>query len=223
MPSTAFIRASFAVNLRWLCGKQPSIASVCRRTNINRQQFNRYLAGTSVPSAEVMRRICGLLGVPEAAMFLPHPDLIRLVEGDGTGQALAQCLTRAGARRPELKLGFYLRLEKGSPDHSLLWLHPDGQAICFRAAVHRANGLERRRGMVAEMNRSLVFFAAGRDGEPGLSIAVYGTGEAVGKGAVPGLEHELLHGRLEARQVTLEYLGNCWRIARARLAKLKAA
>ena len=31
------------VNLAHLCGYYPSIAEVCRRLRINRQQFNRYL------------------------------------------------------------------------------------------------------------------------------------------------------------------------------------
>ena len=41
---------NFAVNLKFLCGFYSSISEVCRRLEINRQQFNRYLSGKSFPS-----------------------------------------------------------------------------------------------------------------------------------------------------------------------------
>mgnify|MGYP001972390984 CR=1 FL=1 len=43
-----------------------SIAAVCRRVGINRQQFNKYLAGAVRPSRHNMRRICDFFGVTEA-------------------------------------------------------------------------------------------------------------------------------------------------------------
>lgn len=36
---------NFARNLRLLCSYYKSIAEVCRRLEINRAQFNRYLSG----------------------------------------------------------------------------------------------------------------------------------------------------------------------------------
>ena len=35
--------AAFAANLRTLCDQQGSIAGLCRKINVNRQQFNKYL------------------------------------------------------------------------------------------------------------------------------------------------------------------------------------
>ncbi len=43
--------------------------------NINRQQFSKYLAGTSLPSAAVLRKICSALNVSEKSLFLePQPQ-----------------------------------------------------------------------------------------------------------------------------------------------------
>jgi transcriptional regulator with XRE-family HTH domain len=61
--------AVFAANLRRLCETQTSIADICRDTGINRQQFNKYLAGRAIPSAPVLRRICQRLGVSEDALL----------------------------------------------------------------------------------------------------------------------------------------------------------
>src|SRR6056297_1150324 len=57
-------------NLALLCSYHPSIADVCRRLEINRQQFNKYLAGNSHPSGRNMRRICDFFGVSEAELLL---------------------------------------------------------------------------------------------------------------------------------------------------------
>lgn len=60
---------NLARNLSLLCSYHPSIAEVCRRLSINRQQFNRYLSGQSRPSRANMRRICDFFGVTEGEML----------------------------------------------------------------------------------------------------------------------------------------------------------
>lgn len=62
----------FAQNLGFLCSFHPSIAEVCRRLRINRQQFNKYLSGQVRPSRHNLRRICEFFGVTEAEVFLEH-------------------------------------------------------------------------------------------------------------------------------------------------------
>ncbi|MCV2868868.1 helix-turn-helix domain-containing protein [Defluviimonas sp. WL0002] len=63
--------SEFAVNLSSLCARHRSIAEVCRRIGINRQQFNKYLAGQAHPSRHNMRRLCGFFGVSESEILLP--------------------------------------------------------------------------------------------------------------------------------------------------------
>ncbi len=62
----------FPLNLAHACSLFPSIAAVCRRIGINRQQFNKYLAGMVRPSRHNMRRVCDFFGVTEAE-FLMEP------------------------------------------------------------------------------------------------------------------------------------------------------
>ena len=59
----------FAVNLRRKCANFGTIAEVCRGVGINRQQFNKYLAGNSIPNALTLRRICTFLNIQEQSLF----------------------------------------------------------------------------------------------------------------------------------------------------------
>jgi transcriptional regulator with XRE-family HTH domain len=63
------VHALFADNLRHACMRHPSIAAVCAGIGINRQQFNKYLAGSALPNAITLRRICGFLDVREQELF----------------------------------------------------------------------------------------------------------------------------------------------------------
>ncbi|MDB5860776.1 MAG: hypothetical protein JWQ76_4465 [Ramlibacter sp.] len=59
-------------NLCEVVGRAPSVADFCRRVGINRQQFNKYLAGTHLPSHRTMLKIAQVCGL-EAGDFLLEP------------------------------------------------------------------------------------------------------------------------------------------------------
>lgn len=59
----------FSDNLTFACSLFPSIAEVCRRIAINRQQFNKYLSGDVRPSRHNMRRIYDFFGVTESELL----------------------------------------------------------------------------------------------------------------------------------------------------------
>ena len=61
-------------NIRYLCSRYKSISEVCRRLEINRQQFNRYLAGQQTPSLYTLSRISEFFGVGLEEIQLPHED-----------------------------------------------------------------------------------------------------------------------------------------------------
>lgn len=63
------LHSKFAANLRRKCAEFGSIADVCRGVGINRQQFNKYLAGNSIPNALTLRKICTYLGIQEQSLF----------------------------------------------------------------------------------------------------------------------------------------------------------
>lgn len=83
----------FAENLRLLCSHYASVAEVCRRVGINRQQFNKYLSGASTPSLHTLRKICDFFGVEEGEIFLPAQEFAGLVRV--AGQAPADPLATA--------------------------------------------------------------------------------------------------------------------------------
>lgn len=62
----------FSRNLRLLCSYGKSVSEVCRKAKLNRQQFNKYLSGTSHPSIANLRRICEFFGVDEYEILLDH-------------------------------------------------------------------------------------------------------------------------------------------------------
>ena len=62
----------FSSNLRLSCSHYRSIAEVCRRLNLNRPQFNRYLAGQSRPSAHTLRKLGDFFGFEPHEWWLPH-------------------------------------------------------------------------------------------------------------------------------------------------------
>jgi transcriptional regulator with XRE-family HTH domain len=70
----------FAENLRMLCSYYRSVADVCRKLNINRAQFNRYLNASSKPSSHTLDRICEFFGVDPSEIYLPHAHFRRVVQ-----------------------------------------------------------------------------------------------------------------------------------------------
>ncbi len=77
------VHSSFPANLRLLCSYKASIAEVCRTLGINRSQFNRYLSGSTLPRAGLMRTICDFFGVELHEMLLPADDFDRLIRVRG--------------------------------------------------------------------------------------------------------------------------------------------
>jgi len=138
-----------AQNLRLLCTYYKSIAEVCRRLNINRPQFNRYLSGQYKPSAGTLRRICEFFGVEVHEILLPHGQFERLVQvrpqhspaSEAEGSAISrriEQLTRAGSSGLERYLGYYFEyyLSMSAPGKLLRNLvcleERDGQVVFQR-------------------------------------------------------------------------------------------
>lgn len=67
-----------ANNLRYLCDQKSSISKVCRDLDINRQQFNKYLSGTSRPSNSNLIKICDYFNCDSASISLPHKQFVSL-------------------------------------------------------------------------------------------------------------------------------------------------
>jgi transcriptional regulator with XRE-family HTH domain len=66
-----FTTTNFTANLKRVASYYPSISEMCRKLEINRHQFMKYLSGASFPSRYTMRRICDFFGVDEYEILLP--------------------------------------------------------------------------------------------------------------------------------------------------------
>jgi len=68
------INTNLTTNLREVVARAPSVAEFCRLTGINRQQFNKYLAGSHAPSRRSIMKIATQCGLATQD-FLLAPDL----------------------------------------------------------------------------------------------------------------------------------------------------
>lgn len=116
----AQLRGMFGANLRHLASRYPSVAALCRDLDINRTQFNRYLAGDSFPRPDVLHRICVFFNVDARILLEPVANL------DATQTALLAhpftdpCFGTAAADVPETVLpsGFYRFSRRSFTDDS---------------------------------------------------------------------------------------------------------
>lgn len=69
-PKRMSVHQFFAENLRRECAQFRTISEVCSAIGINRQQFNKYLAGTSIPNSVTLRRICSFFEISEQSLFI---------------------------------------------------------------------------------------------------------------------------------------------------------
>jgi transcriptional regulator with XRE-family HTH domain len=87
--------SQFALNLRFACSFFPSISHVCRKLQINRQQFNAYLSGERTPSQFNLKKLCDYFGVEESEMFLSHDQFAELISGRGGRQIVPEAFATA--------------------------------------------------------------------------------------------------------------------------------
>ena len=70
---------AIASNLRYLCSLHRSTSEVCRSIEINRQQFNKYLSGSTTPSMFNLGRIAAFFGLEGGALCQPTAEFRRTV------------------------------------------------------------------------------------------------------------------------------------------------
>jgi transcriptional regulator with XRE-family HTH domain len=68
-------------NLRFAVSSFSSVAEICRRSGINRQQFNKYLSGQHRPSHRVLVKLSRFLSIEERDLFMKADDFERFYEG----------------------------------------------------------------------------------------------------------------------------------------------
>lgn len=131
-----------AQNLRLLCGREKSVSEVCRKIGMNRQQFGKYLSGTSQPSAYNLNQICEHFSIRPADLFLPADDFATLMtfradrSGKNKHSASGQLFRKAfpGDRKGLARfLGYYV-----THCHSFSW---DGYILRAVSWLYERDGL----------------------------------------------------------------------------------
>src|ERR1700712_2080838 len=111
--------ADYGLNLQFCCDHYRSVSEVCRRLKVNRQQFNRYLAGSAVPSRHNHRRISDFFGLEEHELLMPREAFVATFAQRAAARqplaaldrhaALLRDASRSGSRDLHDYLGFYFK------------------------------------------------------------------------------------------------------------------
>lgn len=136
------LHEAMSVNLARLCETKGSIAAVCRATRINRQQFNRYLAGETVPNKRNREKICRYFGIEERELF-SEPAAEPGNRTNETGGSWSHRELRAAMKhiysepQTSLKPGIYfahfaIPQDQSSIMRSVLVVRSDGNLTTFR-------------------------------------------------------------------------------------------
>jgi transcriptional regulator with XRE-family HTH domain len=86
-----------------------TIAQACKETGINRQQFNKYLAGQILPGVRTMRKICSYLGVTQEQLMSGQTAAVAGAAYPGHTEIDLgpEALTARPAHKNLLRNGFY--------------------------------------------------------------------------------------------------------------------
>lgn len=162
-----------AENLRLLVGYYPSIAEVCRRIGLNRQQFNKYLSGQTRPARHSLRRICDFFGVEDYELMMPADQFRALIavrpqKAERPKSTLpyvepVEALFSASRTDIARYLGYYFtyRFSFSQPDLVLkslvrLWLE-DGRVVSKRVERFQESDGEKTRSFLCKYLGYLLF------------------------------------------------------------------
>lgn len=216
----------FAENLRAMCARHGSIAAVCRALGMNRQQFNKYLSGSTLPNVATLEKICVFFGIESESLFhdptrLPKPKEEALFGGlplHGLGFAASAF---AAMQPTTLRTGCYHLYSLWPRDdakclrEAVLIQKKGGTTIFTRFTKYRAVGQRRHYylsgrhdGIVLESERARFLLSLNRKGCGEVSLVSLGAENALSQGFLSGLALVMTPtGLPQAMRATLEFRG----------------
>lgn len=218
---------NFADNLRGLCARHGSIAAVCRALGMNRQQFNKYLAGSTLPNAASLERICRFFAIDPQSLFRAPGELPASAAppAPAPGMFLPEMLLQAAAlgniRPGKLREGCYHLYHACPRDpsaciRSALAVEVRGGVTHFtRIAKHRTKAWRQRHyarlrhdGIVVETATSTFLLSVNRGGFGELGLVSIGIEGLANPNLMNGLALFMgTAGNPMALRATLEYRG----------------
>ena len=222
----------FAQNLRSLTEKNGSIAQVCRDLGMNRQQFNKYLSGTSLPAPVSLRKIAEYFNVDQRAMFDNADSKSSRSDFDDIGAFLTldqinprivdrMMRTLSGSVQTQFREGCYIvyypsLLSPDSISRAALIVFKVGKLMCFRRYTRfamKGRPVERsakgqHEGVVIEHNGRTFMLAKNIRGNGELSLQSFGASVAADFSIMTGLAIVMTPwAEPMATRVTVDYFG----------------
>jgi len=142
------LQASFSENLIRLCGNADSVSAVAKATGINRQQFQRYVSGGSIPGKRNLRKICRYFRISEDELFGRRVEARSREEASDSHEHVRAMLKLIHSEtRPSIPPGTYFTNfsvyhDRTSIVRSALFIRNEGNLTTFR----RITGIGERRG-----------------------------------------------------------------------------
>lgn len=217
---------NFADNLRALCTRHGSIAAVCRALGMNRQQFNKYLSGSTLPNVATLEKICGFFRIESESLFRdpahfqkPQDDaLFGGVPLHGIGIAANAF---AAMQPTTLRTGCYHLYSLWPRDETkclreAVFIQKKGGATLFtRFSKYRPVGQHRHYylsgrhdGVVLESEKARFLLSLNRKGCGEVSLVSIGSENALSQGFLSGLALVMApSGTPQALRATLQFQG----------------
>lgn len=207
----------FADNLRALCTRHGSIAAVCRALGMNRQQFNKYLAGSTLPNGPTLEKLCAFFAVEPASLFhapKATSTAVPLWAGLlGAIDRMQQSTLRPGCYH------FYFPWERDAGKcvrAALVVYRKDGATRFARFTKLRVLGRRQRYylsgrhdGVVLDSENGKFLLALNRKGFGEMSMVTLGSDMTANRGFMSGLALVMDAGGTPlALRTTLEYRGD---------------
>ena len=217
---------NFADNLRAMCARQGSIAAVCRALGMNRQQFNKYLSGSTLPSAATLEKICSFFRIESGTLFHDPARLQKPTEEALLGglplHGLGFAASAFAAMQPTtLHAGCYHLYTPWPRDmakslrEAVLIQKKGGTTVFTRFTKYRAVGQQRHYylsgrhdGIVLESERARFLLSLNRKGCGEVSLVSIGAENALSQGFLSGLALTMTPmGMPQAMRATLQFRG----------------
>jgi transcriptional regulator with XRE-family HTH domain len=225
---------NFADNLRALCTRHGSIAAVCRALGMNRQQFNKYLSGATLPNVATLEKICGFFHIESESLFRdpagsakPKAEAVfSSLPLHGLGFAANAF---AAMQHTTLRTGCYHLYSLWPRDEAMclreaLLIQKKGGATVFsRFAKYRAVGQGRHYhlsgrhdGVVLESEKARYLLSLNRKGCGDVSLLSIGSENALSHGFLSGLALVMAPaGTPQAIRATLQFRGTAEMLRKA--------
>lgn len=222
---------NFADNLRALCARHGSIAAVCRALGMNRQQFNKYLSGSSLPNVATLERICGFFRIESESLFrepagLHKPPADTALPLPGLGLAAGAFAKMQPATLPAGCYHLYSlwpRDEARCLREAVFIQNKGGATVFSRFTKYRCAGQRapyylsgRHDGIVLEQKKARYLLSLNRKGCSEVSLVTLGAENALSHGFLSGLALMMSpSGAPQAMRATLHYRGGADQLRRS--------